>query len=110
MLHNIQPKWLIEEKAINFRRDVWFNPPKEPIKIEKIIVKLNKNKFKQKDNKIIGAIFCHVIKIKLFIQFKPSITLGNQKWKGATPLFIIKADARIMFKIFFYFLINNFIQ
>jgi hypothetical protein len=49
------------------------------MKIEKIIVKLNKNKFKQKDNKIIGAIFCHVIKIKLFIQFKPSITLGNQK-------------------------------
>jgi hypothetical protein len=49
------------------------------MKIEKIIVKLNKNKFKQKDNKIIGAIFCQVIKIKLFIQFKPSITLGNQK-------------------------------
>lgn len=34
-----------------------------------------------------GAIFCHVIKIKLFIQVNPSITLGNQKWKGAAPLF-----------------------
>lgn len=36
---------------------------------------------------IIGAIFCHVIKIKAFIHINPSITLGNQKWKGAAPLF-----------------------
>jgi hypothetical protein len=34
-----------------------------------------------------GAIFCQVIKIKLFIQLIPSITPGNQKWKGAAPLF-----------------------
>jgi hypothetical protein len=39
--------------------------------------------------------------MKLLIQFKPSITLGNQKWKGATPLFIIKAEAKIKFIIFF---------
>lgn len=64
---------------------------------------LNKNKFKQNDNKTIGAIFCHVIKIKLLIQLKPSITFGNQKWKGATPLFIIKAEAKIIFIIFFLF-------
>jgi hypothetical protein len=70
---------LIEENAINFRNDVWFNPPIAPIKIEKIITQENKKKFKQNDNKIIGAIFCQVIKINLFIQFNPSITLGNQK-------------------------------
>lgn len=35
---NIQPKWLIEEKAINLRREVWFNPPKAPIIIDKIII------------------------------------------------------------------------
>lgn len=52
--------------------------------------------FKQKDNKIIGAIFCHVIKIILLIQLKPSITIGNQKWKGAIPIFIIKEEAKIM--------------
>ena len=49
-----------------------------------------------------GAIFCQVIKIKLLIQFRPSITLGNQKWKGAIPVFIIKEEAKII-------LINKFI-
>lgn len=29
--------WLIEEKANNLRIDVWFNPPKAPIKAEKTI-------------------------------------------------------------------------
>lgn len=32
----------------------------------------------------------------LLIQFNPSITIGNQKWKGAIPVFIIKDDARII--------------
>lgn len=35
--NNIHPKWLIDEKAINLRIDVWFNPPKDPINIDKII-------------------------------------------------------------------------
>lgn len=39
-----------------------------------------------------GAIFCQVIKINLLIQFNPSITPGNQKWKGAAPLFNNKVD------------------
>lgn len=43
-----------------------------------------------------GAIFCHVIKITLLIQFKPSITMGNQKWNGAIPVFIIKEEAKII--------------
>lgn len=34
---NIQPKWLIEEKAINLRKEVWFNPPKAPNTTHKII-------------------------------------------------------------------------
>lgn len=102
MFLNIQPKWLIEEKAIIFRKEVWFSPPIAPIKIDKIIVKLNKKKLKQKDKRIIGAIFCQVIKIKLLIQFNPSITLGNQKWNGATPLFIIKEEAKIIFITFFF--------
>lgn len=96
MFLSIHPKWLIEEKAINLRREVWFNPPIAPTKIEKIIVREKNKMFKQKDSRIIGAIFCQVIKIKLLIQFKPSITFGNQKWKGATPLFIINEDAKII--------------
>lgn len=40
---------------------------------------------------MIGATFCQVIKIKLFIQVEPSITPGNQKWKGAAPNLIRRA-------------------
>lgn len=43
-----------------------------------------------------GAIFCQVIKINLLNQDNPSITLGNQKWKGATPNFIIKEEKIII--------------
>lgn len=39
-----------------------------------------------------GVIFCQVIKIKQLNQDKPSITLGNQKWKGADPIFINKEE------------------
>lgn len=34
---NIHLIWVIEEYAIIFRRDVWFNPPRDPI-ITDIIV------------------------------------------------------------------------
>ena len=47
------------------------------------------------DNKDIitkGEIFCQVNSNKEFIQFKPSKTSGNQKWKGAIPNFILKAN------------------
>lgn len=43
------------------------------------------------DNKINGAIFCHVIKIVHCNQFDSSITWGNQKWNGTIPIFINKA-------------------
>ena len=39
--------------------------------------------------KKIGATFCQVAKIKQENQPKPTITLGNQKWKGNTPIFNI---------------------
>lgn len=32
----------------------------------------------------------------LLIQFRPSITIGNQKWKGAIPVFIIKEEAKMI--------------
>lgn len=43
-----------------------------------------------------GEIFCHVIKIKQLNQDNPSITLGNQKWKGADPIFINKEELIII--------------
>lgn len=42
-----QPKWLIEEKAIIFRKEVWFKPLKDPIITDKIIIKLIKLVLKQ---------------------------------------------------------------
>jgi len=39
-------------------------------------------------NRTIGAIFCHVKINKQFIQSRPSITSGNQKWNGAIPIFV----------------------
>lgn len=43
-------------------------------------------------NSTIGAIFCHVNTNKQFIQFRPSITSGNQKWNGAIPIFVSNAE------------------
>lgn len=45
-----------------------------------------------------GVIFCHVSKIKQLIQVKFFITSGNQKWKGAAPSFINKAESMIIIK------------
>lgn len=52
------------------------------------------------ERRIIGAIFCHVIRIKLLFQFIPSIISGNQKWNGAAPIFnrrveLIKIENKI---------------
>lgn len=47
-------------------------------------------------SKTIGAIFCHVKIIKQFIQFNPSITSGNQKWNGAIPILVNKAELSVM--------------
>lgn len=34
----IQPRWLIDEKAINLRKDVMFNPPRAPVILVMIII------------------------------------------------------------------------
>jgi len=39
-----------------------------------------------------GANFCQVSKIKLFDHEIFSVTLGNQKWKGAAPNFNINVN------------------
>lgn len=42
------------------------------------------------------------------IQFNPSITIGNQKWKGGIPIFIIKIETKIILIIEF-ILCNKFV-
>lgn len=79
---------LIDEKAIKDRIADWFKPPKAPIKLDRIIAIIIHNLFIHKEIAIIGVIFCQVDKIKQFIHLNPLITLGNQKWKGAAPIFI----------------------
>lgn len=60
----------------------------------------------QQEKTIKGAIFCHVINNKIDFQFKPSVTLGNQKWKGALPIFIAIAEAINIMKNSFKLLVN----
>lgn len=43
-------------------------------------------------SRIIGASFCQVSKIMQFVQFRPSITSGNQAWKGAAPNLVRRAE------------------
>lgn len=41
-MDNIHPKLLIDENAINLRKEVWLIPPKDPIITFKIIIKIKK--------------------------------------------------------------------
>lgn len=48
--------------------------------------------------RIIGAIFCQVSIIRQLNQFNPSITSGNQAWKGAAPILVNSAEFIIIKK------------
>lgn len=61
-----------------------------PIRQEEIIIILIKL-FLRKIIKSIGAIFCHVRIIRVWIHLEVWITWGSQKWKGAAPILIAKA-------------------
>lgn len=52
-----------------------------------IMIEKNTSNWKVYEISMRGAIFCHVNNIRLFIQLSPSMTPGNQKWKGAAPIF-----------------------
>ena len=47
------------------------------------------------------------IKIKFIIQDSPSITFGNQKWKGAIPVLSISVENKIIFISFIEFKKKN---
>lgn len=72
-----------------FRRLIWFTPIIPLIIIDEMItIVVNAMNFMLYINRTIGAIFCHVKINKQFIQSRPSITSGNQKWNGAIPIFV----------------------
>jgi len=57
-----------------------------------IIIVRNIMNFMLYINRTMGVIFCHVRISKQFIQLSPSITSGNQKWNGAIPIFVSRAE------------------
>jgi len=48
-----------------------------------------------------GAIFCQINIIMQFIHLKPSIISGNQKWNGAVPILVKRAEFIIIIKVEF---------
>lgn len=72
-----------------FRKLTWLTPMIPLITIDaRITIDINTTNFILYINKTMGAIFCHVKINKQFIQSRPSITSGNQKWNGAIPIFV----------------------
>lgn len=97
MALSIHAIWLIDEYAKIFRKLDWLIPIIPLTNILKIIIVKKKYwKFILYIIKTMGVIFCHVNRIKQFNQFKPSITSGNQKWNGAIPIFVSKAELKII--------------
>jgi hypothetical protein len=87
----IHARWEIEEKAIIFFKELRLNPPRGPTTLDEM-TKINKiNKLLAGNNRVKGAIFCHVRRIAPLFQLISSITWGNQKWVGAIPDFTPRA-------------------
>lgn len=76
---------------------VWLRPWTPLITDEEIIANVIKiGEFVRNLIIIIGAIFCQVDKRKILGHDNPLITSGNQKWKGAAPIFIRRAEFKII--------------
>lgn len=88
MISIIHPRWLIDENVRSFRIEVWLIPPILPVKIEIILARMINDFMGYKGIRDRGAIFCQVIRIREFFQFRPSMILVNQKCKGGAPSFI----------------------
>lgn len=91
---NIHLIWLIDEYAKIFFIFVWFIPIIPLIILLMITINIRKLillKFEYLIN-VIGAIFCHVSIIKELVHDNPWIISGNQKWNGAAPILINRAD------------------
>lgn len=86
--------WLIEEYAIILRKRVWFKPPNPPANPDRIDDKKMISVIGELmwyDRRSIGAIFWIVIRTMHCPHPIPCITGGNQRCKGAAPIFNNKA-------------------
>lgn len=96
----IHPRCLIDEYARIVRRFVWFSPMIPPIVVPLIAIKAvcfgSELVMYENDNRISGAIFCHVDRRKQFIHERDVITDGNHRWHGAAPSFSNKDVIRII--------------
>lgn len=97
----IQPKWPTDEYARIDRICVWFIPPNPPTKLDPLAKTHARRITEYKSATSIsvpirkrGATFCQVARIRQDSQGNPAITLGNQKWKGNTPI-LVKRPARM---------------
>lgn len=78
----IQPMWPIEEYAMRGRICDWFIPPIPPTmapSLARTIISLFLLYEEIEDRTIIGATFCHVVKIMQEDHLSDDITCGNQK-------------------------------
>ena len=106
---SIHAKWLMDENAKIFRVEICLRPPKAPI-IAEAMIKIN-NRIngvgisKQKRIRIKGASFCQKRMIQILIHFKPSVTWGTQKWKGALPILIKSLMKTKVMKMFRWFIL-----
>ena len=93
--------WPIDEYARRGRSWVWFKPPKaltsRPIKMIGIISVLLS--VEEKIRIVMGAIFCHVAKIRHKGQLRAAIIGGSQKWQGAMPILRSKASAKPIWNV-----------
>lgn len=93
----IQPICAIDEYARIFRSWVWFKPPHPPIMIERSPMSVRRGVLRELwiwCRMERGAIFCHVSRRRDDFRFTPWATSGSQKWKGATPNFMVNAMVR----------------
>lgn len=95
----IQPKWVIDEKAIILRSWVWLSPPHPPSVVDSSPIirrAVVDSWFEVRNIRAMGASFCQVVIIMATMKVVPWSTSGNQKCNGASPSFIAKAIVIVM--------------
>ena len=98
MVQEIHPMWPIEEYANILRILICFRPPHAPTITDRTehnmtsSDSINDLSFAMRNS---GAIFCQQAIIIPLLNVNPLRTSGNQKWHGAKPSFITRANVII---------------
>lgn len=81
------------------RSCVWFSPPHPPIAIDSSDIVRSRSRLMVGEmiyRTVSGASFCHVSRIRPDDSGIPWVTSGTQKWKGASPNFMVRARVMMM--------------